>query len=75
MKKAIKKLLPYDETRYKDNEYYKNNYINRLQDFINNDSIKTIGGNKKYTKENKEKEKELLKALSPAAPAVTKKGK
>ena len=64
--KHANKLMPYDETRYKDNENYRTNYINRLQDIINQDSIKTRGGKKTNTKENKEKAKELLKALNPA---------
>ena len=61
--KHANKLQPYDEARYKDNEYYKDNYIARLQEIISQDSIKTRTGNKEYTKENKAKARELLKAI------------
>ncbi len=33
---------PYD-VKYKDNEYYKGNYLTRLQDIINQDTMKTRG--------------------------------
>ena len=80
------KLWPFD-VRYKDNEYYKESYINKLQDIITQDKIKTRSGDKTNTTQNKEKAKELLKAIgidipepepAPAAagPAKTnKKGK
>ena len=61
--KRANKLQPYDEARYKDNEYYRDNYIDRLQEIISQDSIKTRKGNKEYTKENKAKARELLKAI------------
>ena len=60
--KNADKLLPFD-TKYNDNEYYKQNYVSRLQEIINQDSIKTRGGTKTNTIENKEKAKELLKAI------------
>ena len=60
--KNANKLLPFD-TKYNDNEYYKQNYVSRLQEIINQDSIKTRGGTKTNTIENKEKAKELLKAI------------
>ena len=53
-------LKPFD-SRYKDNEYYKQNYISRLQEIINQDSMKTRSGTKTITTENKDKAKELLK--------------
>jgi hypothetical protein len=56
------KLWPFDN-EYKDNENYKANYISRLQEIISQDSINTRNGNKTNTKENKEKAKELLKAI------------
>jgi hypothetical protein len=55
-------LKPFD-SRYKDNEYYKQNYISRLQEIINQDSMKTRSGTKTITTENKDKAKELLKKL------------
>ena len=61
--KHANKLLPYDDTRYKDNENYKANYISKLQEIVTQDSIKTRGENKANTKENKAKATELLKAL------------
>ena len=56
------KLTAYDE-RYNDNDYYKQNYISRLQEILNEDSIKTRAGLKQISIENKEKAKELLKAI------------
>jgi hypothetical protein len=44
--KHANKLQPYDETRFKDNEYYKDNYISRLQEIATLDSIKTRSGKK-----------------------------
>jgi hypothetical protein len=55
-------LKPFD-TRYKDNEYYKQNYISKLQEIINQDSMKTRAGTKTITLDNKDKAKELLKAI------------
>ena len=49
-------LKPFD-SRYKDNEYYKQNYISRLQEIINQDSMKTRSGTKTITPENKDKAK------------------
>ena len=60
--KHANQLKPYD-MKYKDNEYYKGNYISKLQDIINQDSMKTRGGTKTNTIESKEKAKELLKAM------------
>ena len=37
--KHANKLLPFDN-KYNDNEYYKQNYVSRLQEIINQDSIK-----------------------------------
>jgi hypothetical protein len=51
------------DTRYKDNEYYKQNYISKLQEIINQDSIKTRSGTKTITKKNKDDARELLKAI------------
>ena len=76
-------LKPFD-TKYKDNEYYKQNYVSRLQEIINQDSMKTRAGTKTITTENKDKAKELLKTMGikqefkvavpvyvpPAAPAA-----
>jgi hypothetical protein len=60
--KHANQLKPYD-TKYQDNEYYKQNYISRLQDIINQDTMKTRSGTKTITTENKDKAKELLKTL------------
>ena len=60
--KHANNFKPFD-TKYNDNDYYKQNYISRLQEIINQDSIKTRGGTKTNTIENKEKAKELLKAI------------
>ena len=60
--KHANQLKPYD-IKYKDNDYYKQNYISRLHDIINQDTMKTRGGNRTNTTENKEKAKELLKAM------------
>jgi hypothetical protein len=38
-------LKPFD-TKYKDNDFYKQNYISRLQEIINQDSMKTRAGTK-----------------------------
>ena len=76
-------LKPFD-TKYKDNEYYKQNYVSRLQEIINQDSMKTRAGTKTITIENKDKAKDLLKTMGikpefkvavpvyvpPAAPAA-----
>ena len=61
--KNANNLKPYDETRYQDNEYYKTSYVNRLQEIISQDSLKTRAGNIENTKENKAKAIELLKAI------------
>ena len=58
--KHANRLLEYD-SKYNDNENYKNNYSTRLQEIINQDTMKTRGGNKAITKENKDKARELLK--------------
>ena len=55
-------LKPFD-TKYKDNDNYKQNYISRLQEIINQDSIKTRGGIKTNSTDNKDKAKELLTAI------------
>ena len=60
--KHANKLIPY-ESKYNGNEYYKANYIARLQEIINQDSLKTRGGVKENTIENKNKAKELLKRI------------
>ena len=60
--KHANRLLEYD-SKYNDNENYKNNYITRLQEIINQDTMKTRGGNKAITKENKDKARELLKKI------------
>jgi hypothetical protein len=60
--KHANQLKSYD-FKYQDNEYYKQNYISRLQDIINQDSMKTRGGTRTNTTENKERAKELLKAI------------
>ena len=49
--------------QYQDNEYYQQNYISRLQDIINQDTMKTRGKTKTITTENKDKAKDLLKAI------------
>ena len=54
--KHANQLKPYD-MKYKDNEYYKGNYIAKLQDIINQDSMKTRGGTKTNTIESKKKQK------------------
>jgi hypothetical protein len=60
--KHANQLKPYD-SKYQDNEYYKQNYISRLQDIINQDTMKTRGKTKTITTENKDKAKDLLKAI------------
>ena len=60
--KHANKLIPFD-AKYDGNEYYKANYIARLQEIINQDSIKTRGVRKEITKENKDKARDLLKAI------------
>ena len=61
--KHANKLIAFD-AKYNGNEYYKANYINRLQEIISQDSIKTRGGGtKENTAENKNKARELLKQL------------
>ena len=60
--KHANKLIAFD-SKYNGNEYYKTNYISRLQEIVNQDSIKTRGGIKENTQENKSKAKELLKAM------------
>ena len=51
--KHANKLIPFDP-KYNGNEYYKANYISRLQEIINQDSIKTRAGIKENTQENDE---------------------
>ena len=58
--KHANNFKPFDP-KYKENEYYKQNYISRLEAIINEPSIKTRSGIKTFSIENKEKAKELLK--------------
>jgi len=60
--KHANKLIPFDP-KYNGNEYYKANYISRLQEIINQDTIKTRGGITENTAERKTKAKDLLKAI------------
>jgi hypothetical protein len=60
--KNANKLLAFD-IKYNGNEYYKANYISRLQEIVNQDSIRTRAGTKENTQENKNKARELLKAI------------
>ncbi len=60
--KTRNQLKSYD-FKYQDNEYYKQNYISRLQDIINQDTMKTRRGTRTNTTENKERAKEWLKAI------------
>jgi len=60
--KHANKLIPFDP-KYNGNEYYKANYISRLQEIINQDTIKTRGGITENTAEKKAKAKDLLKAI------------
>jgi hypothetical protein len=55
-------LKPFD-TKFKDNENYQQNYISKLQEIINSESMRTRAGTKPITADNKEKAKELLKQL------------
>jgi hypothetical protein len=55
-------LKPFD-SKYKDNEYYKQNYVSKLQEILNSESMKTRAGTKNITSDYKEKAKELLKAI------------
>ncbi len=59
-RKHANKLQPYDP-KYKDNEYYKSNFMTRLQEILNQDTLKIRGENKSITKENKDEAKKLLK--------------
>ena len=56
--KHANQLKPYD-IKYKDNDYYKQNYISRLHDIINQDTMKTRGGTKTNTIENKIEREEI----------------
>jgi len=72
--KHANKLIPFDP-KYNGNEYYKANYISRLQEIINQDTIKTRGGITENTAERKLKAKDLLKAIGiniviPTPPAA-----
>jgi hypothetical protein len=60
--KHANKLIEFDP-KYDGNEYYKQNYISRLQEIINQDTIKTRGGAIENTAEKKAKARELLKAI------------
>jgi len=60
--KHANNFKPFD-TKYNDNEYYKQNYISRLEAIINEPSIKTRSGIKTNSTENKEKARELLKTI------------
>ena len=55
-------LKPYD-TKFTDNKNYQQNYVYKLQEIINSESMKTRAGTKTITADNKEKAKELLKAI------------
>jgi hypothetical protein len=65
--KHANKLIEFDP-KYNGNEYYKQNYISRLQEIINQDSIKTRSGTTENTAERKAKAKELLKAIGVKNP-------
>ena len=56
--KHANSFRPFD-LKYKDNEYYKQNYISKLQEIINQDSMKTRSGTKTITIENKDRAKDL----------------
>ena len=56
------------DPKYNGNEHYKSNYISKLQEIINQDSIKTRGGTTENTAERKAKAKELLKAIGVKIP-------
>ena len=61
--KHANSFRPFD-LKYKDNDYYKQNYISKLQEILNQESIKTRAGIKTITTENKDKAKELLRAIN-----------
>jgi hypothetical protein len=79
--KHANKLQEYDP-KYNGNENYKRNYITKLQEIINQDTMKTRAGTKTNTTENKDKARELLKKIGikpkieevipPPAPAAPK---
>jgi hypothetical protein len=56
------KLQEYD-SRYDGNDYYKQNYISRLQEIINQDAMKTRFGMKTVSIQNKQKAKDLLEII------------
>jgi hypothetical protein len=56
------KLQEYD-SRYDGNDYYKQNYIYRLQEIINQDPMKTRFGMKNFSIQNKQKAKDLLEII------------
>jgi hypothetical protein len=56
------KLQEYD-SRYDGNDYYKQNYISRLQEIINQDPMKTRFGMKTFSIPNKQKAKDLLEII------------
>ena len=55
-------LKPFD-TKFTDNEYYQQNYVSKLQEIINSESMKTRSGTKPITIENKDRARDLLKQL------------
>jgi hypothetical protein len=65
--KHANKLIDFDP-KYDGNEYYKQNYVSRLQEIINQDSIKTRGGTTENTAEKKARARELLKAIGVNLP-------
>jgi hypothetical protein len=69
--KHANQLLPLDE-RYNGNEDYRNRYVMRLHDILNNDTIRTRNEKKVNTTENKTRARELLRAIGiePTVPVV-----
>jgi hypothetical protein len=60
--KHANQLLPLDG-RYEGNDDYKNRYVMRLHDILNNDTIKTKNEKKVNTTEHKTRARELLRAI------------
>ena len=60
--KHANQLLPLDG-RYEGNDDYKNRYVMRLHDILNNDTIKTRNEKKVNTTEHKTRARELLRAI------------
>ena len=69
--KHANKLLPYDG-RYNGNEDYKNRYVMRLHDILNNDTIKTKNEKKVNTTEHKTRARQLLRdiGIEPTVPVA-----